>query len=46
MTRHGAYMGEIDGRNWESVPWVPLPLYKIWWCLFYIVHVTLWHGLL
>jgi len=29
MTRHGANMGEIDGGNWESVSWVPLPMYKI-----------------
>ena len=34
MTRHGANMGKINGRNSESVHWVPLPMYKVWWCLF------------
>ena len=34
MTRHKANMGKIDGVNWESVSWVPLPMYKVWWCLF------------
>ena len=46
MTRHEANTGEINGGNWESVFWVLLPMYKAWWCLFYIVHVTLWHELL
>ena len=46
MTRHETNIGEISGENWGNVSWVPLPMYKVWWCLFYMVHITLWHGLL
>jgi len=45
MTRHEANVRNW-WWNWESVPWVPLPMYKVCWCLIFMLHVTLWHELL